>query len=247
MTSVLPHDTPKREVRAALTVVGMTCGACVASVQQCLRSTPGVVEARVSLLAEKADVVFSSATCSGAALIDAIEAIGFDASILSVQQIDAAESRESKVRLSIEGMTCGACSGSVEKALLSADGVMHTVVELEAAVATVTYDRRRMGVRDLIQVVESIGFDAKFDDSAQCGAIASERDMNERQARKVREALVPLLIAVIFTTLLIVVEFICHDMSDSALAPSTGVAAPQRRPTRAVQLSTAGAPKQREQ
>jgi len=59
------------------------------------------------------------------------------------------------------GMTCAACSGAVERALTSADGVSSASVSLTAGVAEVTYDPAAVSAGALLEAVEDCGFDAK--------------------------------------------------------------------------------------
>lgn len=62
-----------------LPVVGMTCAACQHHVEQALRSTVGVSEARVDLMAHRARVVFDPAVAQPDALVAAIRQAGYDA------------------------------------------------------------------------------------------------------------------------------------------------------------------------
>ena len=63
---------------AQLSVEGMTCGHCVATVESALRDHAGVRAARVSLEGARADVEFEPSAVSASDLVDAIEAVGFD-------------------------------------------------------------------------------------------------------------------------------------------------------------------------
>lgn len=62
-----------------LPVVGMTCAACQHHVEEALRSTPGVAEARVDLMAHRARVTFDPAIAPPEKLIAAIRQAGYDA------------------------------------------------------------------------------------------------------------------------------------------------------------------------
>ena len=62
-------------------VVGMTCAACQHHVEQALRSTPGVLEARVDLMAHRARVTFDPSTSAPQKLLEAIRRAGYDAVI----------------------------------------------------------------------------------------------------------------------------------------------------------------------
>ncbi|MDR3792449.1 MAG: heavy metal translocating P-type ATPase [Terracidiphilus sp.] len=62
-----------------LPVLGMTCAACQHHVEQALRSTPGVSEARVDLMSHRATVAYDPSATAPAALVGAIRAAGYDA------------------------------------------------------------------------------------------------------------------------------------------------------------------------
>lgn len=60
----------------------MTCGSCVARVEQALRSVDGIVDARVNLITETATIVSSEDSAQRAALIQAVRRAGYDATAL---------------------------------------------------------------------------------------------------------------------------------------------------------------------
>lgn len=63
-----------------LTVTGMTCGGCVASVQKVLAALPGVQTAEVTLTPGQARVVYDPARIDRETLIKAVTDAGFGAS-----------------------------------------------------------------------------------------------------------------------------------------------------------------------
>lgn len=62
-----------------LTVTGMTCGGCVASVQKVLSALPGVQTVEVTLTPGQARVVYDPARVDRDALIQAVVDAGFGA------------------------------------------------------------------------------------------------------------------------------------------------------------------------
>ena len=67
-------------------------------------------------------------------------------------------SKSETCTLDIGGMTCAACVGRVEKALLKIDGVADARVNLATEVASITYDPDRLGVDDLAGAVVKAGY-----------------------------------------------------------------------------------------
>ena len=63
-----------------------------------------------------------------------------------------------RVDLPITGMTCASCASRVEKSLARSPGVQRAGVNLATARATVEYDPRTTGVRNLVRAVEDAGY-----------------------------------------------------------------------------------------
>jgi P-type Cu+ transporter len=62
-----------------LPVLGMTCASCQHHVEEALRDTPGVEQARVDLMAHRASIVFDPALAAPEQLVAAIRSAGYDA------------------------------------------------------------------------------------------------------------------------------------------------------------------------
>jgi len=65
---------------------------------------------------------------------------------------------ESKVTIAVEGMSCAACVGAVEKALTGTPGVSEAAVNLATDSATVHFDPDRVEVESLLQAIEKSGY-----------------------------------------------------------------------------------------
>jgi copper chaperone len=63
--------------------------------------------------------------------------------------------------ITVKGMTCGGCAGSVTKALKGVDGVQDAKVDLQGAKATITFDESKTTVAALKEAVEDAGYDAE--------------------------------------------------------------------------------------
>jgi Cu+-exporting ATPase len=68
-------------VTVTLPVIGMTCAACQSHVERALRSTAGVIEASVNLLANSARVSFDPAVAKPEDLIASVREAGYDAAL----------------------------------------------------------------------------------------------------------------------------------------------------------------------
>ena len=63
-----------------------------------------------------------------------------------------------KIILSIEGMTCSACSNGLEKYLNKQQGIKHASVNLVMANATIEYDEKNLDIDKLNEFVKKAGF-----------------------------------------------------------------------------------------
>ena len=113
---------PARQARFRLE--GMSCASCVLRAERVLTALPGVERAVVNLSTETADVAFH-APATPAVMAAALAGAGYPA-------------REATVVLGVEGMTCAACTGRVERVLRAQPGVKEAVANLALRRATVT-------------------------------------------------------------------------------------------------------------
>jgi copper chaperone len=61
----------------------------------------------------------------------------------------------------ISGMTCGGCTGSVQRALSRIDGVSHAEVTLRPGIATVVADAARVTAAQIESAISGLGYPAK--------------------------------------------------------------------------------------
>ena len=60
----------------------------------------------------------------------------------------------------VSGMTCGGCTGSVQRALSKLDGVSHVEVGLHPGLATVTTDPARVTSVQIESAISALGYPA---------------------------------------------------------------------------------------
>jgi heavy metal translocating P-type ATPase len=80
--------------RVLLDVNGMHCAGCVASVQNALRSTPGVVNASVNFGLEQATVELDESIVAPQQLIDAVVRAGYEATMTTSNSFESFDERE---------------------------------------------------------------------------------------------------------------------------------------------------------
>lgn len=144
MSQSVPVSTPGTQV-AEFTVQGMTCANCSARVERGLNATPGVTGASVNLATERAHVTFDPALTSLRDLSARVRDLGY-------------EPLSARADLSVQGMTCAACTARVERALNCLPGVLDASVNLATERASVTYLPGAATPADLSAAVERAGY-----------------------------------------------------------------------------------------
>ncbi|OXV05716.1 hypothetical protein Egran_06516 [Elaphomyces granulatus] len=156
-----------------LAVEGMTCGACTSAVEGGLKDLPGVMEVNVSLLSERCVVHHNVSLITPRQIADIIEDRGFGATVLDTKASGSnmsnpneqtkAETEERVVltTVSIEGMTCGACTSSVTNAFTDVRGLVQFDISLLAERAVIIHDPTILPPDEIIRIIEDAGFDAR--------------------------------------------------------------------------------------
>lgn len=109
-----------------------------------------------------------------------------------------------QINLNIEGMSCAACVGRVERALKKVDGVENATVNLATHKALVT-SNSPLAEMVLIQAVEKAGYDAKVIEADQAPI-----DESEQQQHEITELKHALLISAVLTTPIFLLEMGGH-------------------------------------
>lgn len=174
------------KVTATFQIGGMTCGACVETIERMIRSQPGIESISVALLAEKATITFDDSIWSLDKVAEEIEDTGFDATFLEVLRTERPDAgfaskeassdpvpRLDTVQLSVYGMTCASCSSTIERETAKIDGIRSISVSLSTEKAAIVYDPSKLGIRDLIEHIEDLGFDAVVSDDRNSTQLAS--------------------------------------------------------------------------
>lgn len=152
-------------------VRGMTCSGCASSVEKALLNVHGVDTATVNLATEKATVQFSNGPVDSKILSDAVSDAGYS--------LDGPTLNSSTFRVS--GMHCAGCTGSVEKALSSVDGVETATVNLSTEKARVEYRKGAAEVDEMIRAVKEAGYTLELEDSSRTNRLEEKRKREEEK------------------------------------------------------------------
>ena len=82
----------------------------------------------------------------------------------------------------IKGMTCAACSSSVERVTRKMDGVLESNVNLTTGILVVTYDEQKVQPENIIKKVERAGFSAEL--------FVEKKKEDDRESERVKRRLI---------------------------------------------------------
>ncbi|XXG45303.1 hypothetical protein AAC387_Pa02g0419 [Persea americana] len=142
---------------ALFSVIGMTCSACAGSVEKAIKRLPGIENAAVDVLNNRAQVLFHPNFVNEETIRETIEDVGFEATLIEGK---SNETSMLTCRIRIKGMTCTSCSRTVESALQVIHGVQNAVVALATEEAEIRYDSKLVSYKQLMEAIEDTGFEA---------------------------------------------------------------------------------------
>ena len=174
-----------QEIR--FSIAGMSCAACSSRIERLLNRQPAVEEASVNLATEKARVRFDPKNSDITQLFTIITDAGFTP--LSEQ-----------TELQIEGMSCAACVGRIERALLKQQGVLSASVNLATERAQVIYLPQTVNQARICSVIDELGYRA-HEVAAQVAVEGAE----QRQLALLESLRTRLVVALLFTLPLLLI------------------------------------------
>ncbi|XP_056418002.1 copper-transporting ATPase 2 [Hyla sarda] len=151
---LLENATPQTCI---LQVTGMTCASCVSNIERNLKKKDGIVSVLVALMAGKAEVKYITDQIEPTEIAQLIENLGFGAVVL-----EDCTATHGSIELVITGMTCASCVHNIESRLMGTPGILQASVALATCKAQVKFDPEIVGPRDIIKVIEEIGFQASL-------------------------------------------------------------------------------------
>uniref|UniRef100_A0A667ZB74 P-type Cu(+) transporter n=1 Tax=Myripristis murdjan TaxID=586833 RepID=A0A667ZB74_9TELE len=136
---------------------GMTCASCVANIERNLKNEPGIYSVLVALMASKAEVRYSPDVIDPLRIAECVRELGFTASVM-----ENYEGSDGNLELVVRGMTCASCVHKIESSLMKEKGIIYASVALATNKAHIKYESEIIGPRDVIKLIESLGFEASL-------------------------------------------------------------------------------------
>ncbi|QLQ81553.1 hypothetical protein HG537_0F03140 [Torulaspora globosa] len=165
-----------------LTVSGMTCGACVATVTKQVEALEGVERAVTALLTEECRVDFDESKVSMEEIKETIEECGFEASIVSVTDPESQSNCKNIV------FKVFPVSADADPALdaerfnsLVGDGILSAERDGDSVLA-IRYDRNELGIRQVVDRISALGYEAviasTLDNNAQIRLLSKVQEIH---------------------------------------------------------------------
>ncbi|KAJ0049580.1 hypothetical protein Pint_15187 [Pistacia integerrima] len=156
--SVQETNVENSRAKAVFSVMGMTCSACAGSVEKAVKRLPGIHEAAVDVLNNRAQVLFYPSFVNEETIRETIEDVGFKATLI---QDETSEKSTQVGRIRINGiMPCTSCSLTVEQTLQAIHGVLKAQVAVATEEAEVHYDPKIVNYNQFLKAIEDTGFEA---------------------------------------------------------------------------------------
>nr|DBA32557.1 TPA: hypothetical protein GDO54_000340 [Pyxicephalus adspersus] len=143
--------------KCVIQITGMTCASCVSNIERNLKKKDGIVSVLVALMAGKAEVRYRADWIEPSEIAELIENLGFGAVVL-----EDCTATHGSIELVVTGMTCASCVHNIESRLMRTPGILQATVALATCKAQVKFDPEVVGPRDIIRVIEGIGFQASL-------------------------------------------------------------------------------------
>ncbi|XP_027445320.1 copper-transporting ATPase 2 isoform X3 [Zalophus californianus] len=151
----LQASTTAAPQKCFLQIRGMTCASCVSNIERNLQKEAGILSVLVALMAGKAEVKYNPEVVQPLEIAQLIQDLGFEAAVME----DYTDS-DGDLELIITGMTCASCVHNIESKLTRTNGITYASVALATSKAHVKFDPEVIGARDIVRIIEEIGFHA---------------------------------------------------------------------------------------
>uniref|UniRef100_A0A673BQG3 P-type Cu(+) transporter n=1 Tax=Sphaeramia orbicularis TaxID=375764 RepID=A0A673BQG3_9TELE len=212
LDSDLHKETPQgrngdAHSKCYIQIGGMTCASCVANIERNLKNEPGIYSVLVALMASKAEVRYNADVTDPMKIAECVKELGFTASVM-----ENYEGSDGNLELVVRGMTCASCVHKIESSLMKEKGIIYASVALATNKAHIKYDSEIIGPRDIIKLIENLGFEASL---VKRDRTASHLDHSKEIRQWRKSFLVSLIFCVPVMGMMIYMIIMDHQMSVS--------------------------------
>lgn len=176
--------TQDRILTTTVAIVGMTCGACTSAIESGFKDVDGVVQFNISLLAERAVIMHDPAKLTAAQIVETIEDRGFDATVISSAGEGVQTSNEQvTVHLRLYGIPSPESAEELCVLLKNLSGITSANVNFATTRAAVTHNTSHIGLRAIVEAIETAGYNALVadteDNNAQLESLAKTKEIQD--------------------------------------------------------------------
>ncbi|MFW5929785.1 MAG: heavy metal translocating P-type ATPase, partial [Halobacteriota archaeon] len=147
--------------RSQITVSGMSCATCSATVEEAVSALDGVEDVDVNFATDEANVEYDPGEVSLAEIYEAIDDAGYSP-------------ERSQATVGIRGMTCATCAETNADAIRDVDGVLSVDVNFAIDEANVEFNPSDTSLSELYDAVEDAGYEPERDTGD--GELTEERE-----------------------------------------------------------------------
>ncbi|KAK4935242.1 hypothetical protein LTR10_023669 [Elasticomyces elasticus] len=165
---------------ATVTIGGMTCSSCSSTITKELTGLDFVETVDVSLMTNNARVIFPGPKGDSDKIVEAIEDLGYEATVNDVVPLERTkpspedESDEYKATLSIGGMTCGSCVGTITRGIQELPFVASINVDLVGNRGDIVFhDKQKLDA--ILEKIDDLGYDATVVEVVSVGSSARSK------------------------------------------------------------------------
>lgn len=155
-------------VSLEFTIHGMSCAACSNRIERKLQKIDGLDSIAVNLATKKAVVHFDQQATSSSVIISKIAQLGFTPFTETAS-------------LTVENMSCAACTRRVEQKLMSQSGVLSAHVNLATQNASIVFLPDMLSLESLVELISSSGYPAQIKPEFGLQAQTSQISRNLKQ------------------------------------------------------------------
>jgi P-type Cu+ transporter len=163
--------------RAHLEITGMSCATCSGSVEDAVGALKGVSSASANYATDEGTIEYDPEETSLAAIYDAIAEAGYEA---------ASETET----LTVMGMSCSTCSGTVEDAVTDLSGVVRADVNFASDEARVEYNPNDVSLSEIVDAVEESGYEPVRDEVEETQGASQRERAVEKELRRQRKLVI---------------------------------------------------------
>jgi len=204
-----------------LPVTGMHCASCAATIERELRKDPGVKEANVSVLTNKARISYDVGKTDEGRLKAAVKKAGYDVYEETGKKGTTNAGKAGLAEFTVLGMGSTHCEGVVTKALQAVKGVQEVETSYAKEYAKVTYDAATTNETALKEAIDGAGYEAVRIAPGRQALHDHERALREQERTVLFRKF---LIAALFTAPILylsMAELISGSLIPSFLQPAT--------------------------